>query len=286
MTTTFAPAVGEYERLKGFADLYLEALRSHAPQDLPVHPWLRVTENCQPIALGTGTWRTLREVEPEGQYFIDVQTGQVAFWGAIVEPRGRAILGVRLAVAGRLIAEIETVVVRGGSVFEPDVVLAEATELHAVVPPADRVSRSELVAGVAAYFDGIELRDGGRIPMRANVRRLVNGVNDSSVDPEGLDEHRLYLSLDVAEQITAGHYGYIEAIRDRRYPIVDEERGLCHAIVVFDHPGDLAQPNGDLPFDSPNSLIVFEAFKMARDGISEVHAIGTGLPYGSSSGWR
>lgn len=286
MTTSFAPAVGEYERLRKFADAYLEALQSHAPQSLPISPLLKVTENCQPIALGTGVWRTVRDVRPAGQYFVDVVRRQVAFWGVIEEPGGQAIFGVRLAMAGRLIAEIEAVVVRGGGdVFEPEVVVADAPELHSIVEPAQRVPRSELVAGVAAYFDGIELCDGARIPMRPCVRRLVNGVNDSNVDPEGLDEHRMYLSLDVAEQITAGHYGYIETIRERRYPILDEERGLCHAVVVFDHPGNLPQPNGELPFSSPNSLILFEVFKMARDGISEVHAIGTGVPYGCPSGW-
>ncbi|MBV9805107.1 MAG: hypothetical protein JO130_18040 [Solirubrobacterales bacterium] len=122
--------------------------------------------------------------------------------------------------------------------------------------------------------------------MREHTQRLVNGFGDSSRDPDDLEEHQMYLALDVGPQITAGHYRYIEAIRDRRFPIVDEERGLCHAIVVFDHPGDIDQPGGEVPFGAPNSMIIFEAFKMTREGIGEVWAIGTTVPFGSRAGWN
>ena len=273
-------------RLIELADRYVAALAAREPERLTVAPGLKVTENTQAVALGAGLWRTCRSVRPDGQYFVDAQAGQVAYWGVLEELRGTAIFGVRLQAAGRSIVEVETVVVRGGDVFEPDVVIADAPHLHEIVDPAQRVSRAELVAGASAYFDGIELVDGDRIPMRANTRRLVNGVGDTSVDPDGLGEDRMYLTLDVSPQITAGHYGYIEAIRDRRFPIVDEERGLCHTVVVFDHPGDIPQPNGKLPFGSPNSMIIFEAFTMTREGIGEVWAIGTSVPFGTRSGWN
>lgn len=273
------------KRLIGLADRYLEALGAREPGRLLVAPGLQVTENTQRLALGTGLWRTCRSVWPGGQYFVDVSAGQVAYWGVLEEIRGPAIFGVRLRASGRSIAEIETVVVRGGDVFEPEVICAEAPHMHAGVDPSQRVSAAELVAGANAYFDGIESADGDRIPMRPQTRRLVNGFGDSSRDRDELDEHEMYLSLDVAPQITAGHYRYIEAIRSRRFPIVDEERGLCHAIVVFDHPGDIDQPNGELPFGAPNSMIIFETFKMTREGIGEVWAIGTSVPFGSRSGW-
>jgi hypothetical protein len=273
------------DRLIQLADRYLEALGAGEPERVRVSPRLKVTENTQAVALGTGLWRTCRSVRPGGHFFVDTNAGQVAYWGVLEEIRGPAIFGVRLEAAGHTIAAIETVLVRGGEVFEPDVVCAEAPHMHELVDQAHRVSRDELVAGAMAYFDGIELADGDGMPMREHTRRLVNGFGDSFRDPEELDEHEMYLSLDVGPQITAGHYRYIEAIRDRRVPIVDEERGLCHTVVVFDHPGDIEQPNGDLPFGTPNSMIIFEAFKMTREGIGEVWAIGTSVPFGSGSGW-
>jgi len=279
-------AMTDRGRLIELAEGYLDALAAREPGRLLVAPGLKVTENTQRVSLGAGLWRTVRSVRPGGQCFVDAAAGQVAYWGVLEEIRGPAIFGVRLETSGRSLSGIETVVVRGGDVFEPEVVLADAPQLHEVVEPSQRVSAAELVAGANAYFDGIELTDGERIPMRPQTRRLVNGYGDSSRDPADLDEHQMYLSLDVSPQITAGHYRYIEAIRNRRFPIVDEERGLCHTVVVFDHPGDIEQPNGELPFGAPNSMIIFEVFKMTRAGIGEVWAIGTSVPFGSASGWR
>lgn len=64
------------------------------------------------------------------------------------------------------------------------------------------------------------------------------------------------------------HHAYIEALRDRRFPIVDTERGIVVCRLFFDHPGDLALADAELPFRSPNSMLVFEAFK-GRSGCCE-----------------
>lgn len=275
----------ERTRLTTLADRYIEALATREPQRLPVSPDLRVTENCQPIALGTGIWRTCRGVRPGGHHFVDVERGQVVWWGVVEEIRGPGLLGVRLAVEGRLITEVETVVVRGGDYFVPDVVLAESPEMHAAVPAEDRLGREELIAAAVSYFDAINRVSGEGLPVSPDTVRLVNGFADSAVEDAELSDEQTYLALDVAEQITQGHYNYIERIRDGRFTVIDEERGLCHCQIMFDHPGDITRPNGDLPFGSPNSMIFFEVFKITRAGIRQVWAIGAALPYGATAGW-
>lgn len=274
----------ERARLTAIADRFTEALAAREPQRLPVAPDVRVTENCQPIALGTGIWRTCREVRPGGHYFVDVERGQVAWWGVVEEIRGTDLVGVRLAVEGRLITEIEIAVVRGGEYFVPDVVLAEYPEMHAIVPGEERVSRGELIAAAHSYFDAINRVSGEGLPVSPDTVRLVNGFADSVVEEE-LSEKETYLALDVAEQITQGHYSYIERIRDERFTVIDEERGLCHCAVMFDHPGDVTRPNGAVPFGAPNTMLFFEVFKVTRAGIRQVWAIGTSLPYGAKDGW-
>jgi hypothetical protein len=275
----------ERARLMAVADRFTEALAARTPQRLPIAPDLRVTENCQPVTLGTGIWRTCRGVGPGGHHFVDVERGQVVWWGVVEEIRGTGLLGVRLAVEGRLITEIELVVVRGGAYFAPDVVVAEAPEMHAIVPEGDRVARGDVTAAAHAYFDAINRVSGDGLPVSPNTVRLVNGFADSAVEDEGLSDEETYLRLDVAEQITRGHYSYIERIRDERITVVDEERGLCHCVVMFDHPGNVTRPNGVVPFGAPNTMIFFEAFKVTREGIRQVWAIGTLLPYGTRSGW-
>lgn len=275
----------ERDRLTALADLFTEALAARDPQRLPVAPDLRVTENCQAIALGTGIWRTCRGVRPGGHHFVDVERGQVAWWGVVEEIRGEGLLGVRLAVQGRLITEIEVVVGRGGTYFAPDAVVAESPEMHATVPAEDRVPRAELIAAAHSYFDAINRVSGAGLSVSPDTVRLVNGFSDSAVDDAELSEEETYLALDVAEQITQGHYSYIERIRSERVIVTDEERGLCHCVVMFDHPGDITRPNGVLPFGAPNTMIFFEVFKVTRQGIRQVWAIGASLPYGATDGW-
>jgi len=52
-------------------------------------------------------------------------------------------------------------------------------------------------------------------------------------NPEGSPIHRVM----VGEQFDTGFSSFITEIRERRFPVVDEERGLVYAIVFFDHAG-------------------------------------------------
>ena len=275
----------EYDRLKGFADLYLGALKRRAPYELPISHNLKVTENAQRIALGTGMWRTVRGLRDGGQYFVDAERGQVAFWGVIEEIRGEALYGVRLRVESRLITEIESLLVRGSDYFEPDMIVADGSEMHAVLPREDRLTRAQLKAMAKTYFDSIEQLTGDWVPAREGMVRLVNGTSDSSVTRPGLSEREQYLALDVSSQISEKHFHYIESVRDRRFAIIDERRGIVHCMIMFDHPGDIAKPANGIPFGSPNSMLCFEVFKASKLGLLEVWAIGTALPFGCPSGW-
>lgn len=279
-------ASGERERLSGFADRYLEALVAHEPGRLPLSPTVRFTENTQQLPLGAGLWRTIRGRSPGGQCFVDPDRGQVAYWGVVDELRGPSILGVRLKVDGRLISEVETLLVRGGAYFQPERIERPAPGLQDVVGPAERASRETLVSAAHRYFDAIEQTDGDRIPLAEGCIRVVNGVQDSSADRTHLEDGEGHRALDIAEQINAGHFAYIEGLRERRFPIADVERGLVQCHVLFDHPGDVARPDGDVLFGAPNSMLFFEVFKVKGDEIHQIWAIGSNaLPYGISAGW-
>jgi hypothetical protein len=275
------------ERLIGEMERYLQALVTRDVRKLPIAPNLRCTENTRALPLGTGLWRTIRGRRQSGHCFADCARGQIEYWGVVDEMGAEAIYGVRLRIEGRQICEIETLVVRGrGGFFEPSTVVEPHPGFHAIIPERERVAADELVHVANLYFDAIELSDGSRLPVTDECRRLVNGVTDSMMNPDELDKLEAHRALGVAEQMSAGHYAYIEALRARRFPIVDEERGLVLAHVMFDHPGDLRRADGELPFRSPNSMLAFEAFKIRRGVLEEVWAIGTALPYGIDSGWE
>jgi len=277
----------ERARLIGVMDAYLEALFAREPHRIRTAPHFRYTEDGQTLPLGTGIWRTLRGRKQGAQYFADTETGHVEFWGLADEMGADAMLSIRLKVEGRVIAEAETIVTRPGPFFDPAAVFAESTAaFHEVVAPDARASRAELIRAANTYFDAIELSDGARVNVRDDCRRLVNGVVDSADDPSLVEHGEEHRALDVRRQITEGHYGYIEALRDRRYPIVDTERGLALCHLVFDHPGDLPRAGGDFPIKSPSSMIFTEIFRVVGGRIDEIWALGSNaIPYGGSSGW-
>jgi hypothetical protein len=285
--TDETPLAIERGRLIGMMDHYLGALLERDPGRLRLAPDVRNTEDAQHIPLGSGIWRTIRGRQPGGHYFVDPEQGGIEYWGVFDEMGATAMVSIRLGIAGQVIREVETIVTRAGAFFDPVVAMEGATGIfHAGIAPKDRGSRESLIAAASLYFDAIELSDGDRVPVREDCRRLVNGVVDSADDPGLVEQGEEHRALGVSRQISEGHYHYIEALRDRRYPIVDTARGLVLCHLVFDHPGDIARPGGDFVIRSPNSMLFTEVFKVIAGRIEEIWALGSApLPYGSRSGW-
>jgi hypothetical protein len=286
LTMLASSATDERTRLIGFMDAYLQALAAHDFRALRFAPNLRNTENGIELPVGSGLSRTIRGISPGGQYFADVRRGQIEYWGAINEMGAETIMGVRLRIEGTLISEIETLGVRNTDpYFFPDVIARQDEEFHAVIPAEERCSRAALVEVANRYFDAIEQRNGAWAPAREDCQRLVNGAEDTMMDVTGLSTSEAHRALSVQHQIDEGHYAYIEALRGRRFPIIDEERGLVLAHVLFDHPGDALKPDGSVPFTAPNTMLAFEVFKVSSGVIQAVWALAYTLTYGAGSGW-
>lgn len=276
----------ERERLIAIADTYLEALRDKRLAGLKLSADLRHTENGVAMPLGAGSFRTLQTLRLGGQYFVDTSRGQVEFWGVADLIAGPFIYGVRLGIDGQLIAEIETLLVGNTDpYFFPDVILQPDPAFHAPLPAEARSSREDLVAIANLYFDAIERNDGTLVPVGDDCLRLVNGAEDTVTDVSELGASEAHRALGVRQQMSEGHYGYIEALRGRRFPLIDEERGLVLAHVLFDHPGDIGKPDGSVPFGYPNSMLAFEVFKVSGGQVQAVWAICYTVNYGLSSGW-
>ncbi|HWU03043.1 MAG TPA: hypothetical protein VN222_09925 [Novosphingobium sp.] len=276
----------ERQRLLAHMDAYLQCLRQRDFSALKCTPGLRNTDNGVPLPLGNGSARTIRQLHEKGQYFVDVHAGQVAFWGVAEQIAGPFIYGVRLKIEGQLVAEIETLLVGNTDpYFFPQVILTSDPAFHDIVPPEQRCDRGELIDIANLYFDAIEQNDGSLVPVRDDCLRLVNGAEDTVTDVSDMGQSEAHRALGVRQQMSEGHYGYIEALRGRRFPLVDEERGLVIAHVLFDHPGDIGKPNGEIPFGQPNSMLAFEAFKIAGGQIQAVWAICYTVNYGMASGW-
>jgi hypothetical protein len=279
--------VNERAGLLGLLDRYLEALAAHEPARVQLASGIRSTENGQELPLGEGRWRTIRSVEPGGQRFADSESGQVAWWGAATEVAGPIMLGIRLRADDGRISESETIVIRpGGALFNPESLAIPRSMYEEIVEPSARSSREELVRVANLYFDGIEQNDGRLIPVVDGCVRIENGVQTTRNEDAGEgDPDMPWRYMGVADQISAGHFRYIDAIRQRRFPVVDEERGLVLAHASFDHPGDIETVDGRIPFGFPNSVLICEVFKVIAGKIHGVEALGTVFPYRMSMGW-
>ncbi|HEX7960788.1 MAG TPA: hypothetical protein VF493_12775, partial [Terriglobales bacterium] len=61
-------------------------------------------------------------------------------------------------------------------------------------------------------------------------------------------------------------FAYIEKVRDRRFPLIDEERGLVWALAVFDIPGGTYPTQVDGKTQQvkrePRSILIGDLFKL------------------------
>ena len=85
---------------------------------------------------------------------------------------------------------------------------------------------------------------------------------------------------------TPSKFPWIKAARDRRYLIVDHERGIviCHAIL--DTPPGYYAPESPTIERPPKSVLVSEFFKIYDAKIQKIVVILDMQEYGVKSGWE
>jgi hypothetical protein len=285
--------------LDGLLDEYYAALAAGDPARLPLAADVTFTEDGQRIAIGTGLWATATGAADsrvvavsEEAYGPGGTAGQVVGWGMVTEGDEDAILGVRLKTTGKAISEIETLVVRrkpfGRDTF-PSSLYEPSPRMLEVIEPADRGTREDLVKAANAYLDGVSRDDADLIPAADDCARVENGL-PTVLNPDGAGFPEAFVSsgglaLGVRAQIRTLAFRYIEGIRDRRFVVADTSRGLVLVRCFFDHPGQLRGSEFDSPIATPNSMLIWEMFKVAGGLIRRIEAIGVAFPYGMRAGW-
>ena len=276
---------------------YLGALSKHDPAGLPVASNAKMTENTKPIKLGEGVWKTMKYMQFQGETISDPSTSEVVYFGAVREDFVSPIV-VRLKIAEKKITEIETIVAHGtnpkappedGFEVTPDLQLLAAIKpfLEDVVPASERSTRTQMVADANAYFDGIEHQP-GNVPFALDCNRIENGqlTTNNPTNTEGLPP------LGCQQQFQAKLFTYIPRIRDRRFPVVDEARGLVVAMGVFDIPGSKTwlREGKEVPappaIANPRNNLFNEIFKIQNGKIRLIQAFNlANEPYGTQTGW-
>jgi hypothetical protein len=86
--------------------------------------------------------------------------------------------------------------------------------------------------------------------------------------------------------VNLGIFNDIEAARDRRVVVIDEEQSIVMAWFAFDHAGPLTSRGGESRFRTPNSMMAGEMFKVVDGQIRDIEAVLDVLPYGMRPGWE
>jgi hypothetical protein len=318
-----APATCDRECLNGLVDQYLDALVAHDASRIPVTRFVKFTENGQQLALGDGFWRSAVKRGAYKFYIDDTDAGQVGFAGTMYEA-GRndtsdlVIIALRLKIYDRKISEIETIVARG------DMAVRGAQNLEKMgrpreafltdVPAAERVSRIDLIMTANKYFSGMQQDDGKHDYsfFADDCNRLENGIQTTNnptpmggttaggqprrapsprYDP-ALHQTMYSAAWSCKDQFQSGLLHFVTRIRDRRYPIVDRERGIVFALGFFDHSaGDTRNfetPTGEKVTAGPTTPFTWEIaeiFKVYGGQLHQIEAVLTQAPYGMGSGW-
>ncbi|MGZ3364673.1 MAG: hypothetical protein ACXWKY_08160 [Caulobacteraceae bacterium] len=295
-------------------DQVLAAMVAHDASKLPLAPGVRYTENGQALALNDGFWNTASGRGKYRHYFLDPRTDQAGFMGVVKENGDDVIMALRIALQGRQISEIEAVMGRSGlGTAGPN----GAKNLEALgkpddiwfrdIPAAERASREDIIRVSNMYFSNLQNNDGkGDYSFFADdCYRLENGIQTTSgphpapprptpaagapapAARRGPD----MFSLGCRQGFETGYFRIVTRIRDRRFPLVDEDKGVAFAFGFFDHAGnvhDFPLSDGTISpggIKAPFTWEIAEAFRVEKGKIKTVEAVLNNAPYGMKGGW-
>jgi hypothetical protein len=286
--------------LEGLVDQYLAAVVAHDPKQLPLSADVKYTENDQALDVGDGFWNTATGRGNYSHYFADPVTNQVGWMGTMQEQRGLLLMALRLRVQLGRITEIETSYFRAGGGGPNDIAAMDALgkpETLWLQPPANTrpYSRHELIEIANAYFEAVQRDDGkGFYPFTDDCDRIENGSHTTNVKTAKPTTPGFnYMASGCKAQLESGYLGIVTNVHHRRFPLVDEERGVVWSYCVFDMGGTVRTiklTNGETADMSQfagraSSIEVSEAFRIENGKIRRVEMVGSSAPYHLNSAW-
>lgn len=259
--------------LEGLVDEYLDALAVNDPDLLPLSQDVRFTENGQVLDVGDGFWKTASGRGEYGHYVSDPVAGQVAFIGTMQESGLREVwLSLRLRVELGRVTEIETLTWRPVGAGPLPVTGAGAPEVTGtpegpdpawaeLIPPAERLSRQEMIALANSWF-GSASGESQYDPFAVACVGSVNGEAPMPCKDRG--------------ETDAG----ITAVHGRRFPVLDEERGVVWTYAVIDRDGTGLQPP-----QAPTSAQFNGVFLIGGGRIVRMETLEIPMPFHANSPW-
>jgi hypothetical protein len=273
--------------LFALANQYMDALAAHEPGRVPWAATVRYTENNVAMMIGDGVWGAATARDPNPLLVADTRTGTVGWYGTVAEHGQLSYYAMRMKVAHHQVSEVEVILDRKGDSGpwgDPEHFTHDPAFTTAL-PAAQRSSRQAMIALVDGYFNTVQKNDGvihtrfdPECAREENGQITTNGSFGS--DAQGCEA-----------QFKLGTFFFVDRVRDRRFTLVDEERGIVMAEASFDHGAtfeDYKTSDGKPaknPIKAPSTISLIETFKIRNGKLYRIEAIFTGVPFRMSSQW-
>jgi hypothetical protein len=264
--------------LTGFVDAYFAALIANDAKKLPQAARARITENSSEKKLADTFWPGAESTTLRFDA-VNPKRGDTGTQTVIRNADGtKTMFMVRLKVQGGAITEVETIKANEGNadrLWGPDQITSTAA-FELSIRESERDSYYDLVATAESYWrafqtNGTPLYHPARL--LPDTRRYENGLQTTGVVRNG--------------EFQSAARGFDEGrflgrnIWDRRYPVVDEERGVVLSIVRF----GLKAGAKSQSVATSNDRLVAEFFAVKGGRIQEIQAVLFNLPDAKPTNW-
>ncbi len=266
--------------LTGFIDGYFAALMANRASALPQAARARITENSHEKKLADTFWDGAEETLYRFD-IVNVRRGDTGTQTVIRNADGSKTMHMlRLKVQNGAITEIETIKANQGEadrLWDPDRIVGEPTTAFQLsIRNTERDSYYDLVGTAESYWRAFQTNGTPayrRARLMPDSRRFENGLQTTGLVRDGVFN-------DTARGFDEGRFSD-RNIWDRRYPVVDEERGVVLSIVRFGLKEGLKSQSTA----TSNDRLVAEFFAIKHGYIQEIQAVLFNLPDEEPTGW-
>jgi hypothetical protein len=275
----FAQATCDRACLTGFVDSYFKALFANDAKALPQAAKARITENGSEKALAATFWDSAVDA-PYRFDIANIRRGDTGSNAIIRNADGsKTMFTLRLKVANGAITEVETIKANKGEadgLWDENRLKEVPPEFQLSIREAERDSYYDLIAAAESYWRAFQTNGSPayhRARLLPNSVRFENGLQTTGLVRDGVFN-------DTAKGFDEGRFAS-RNIWDRRYPVVDEERGVVLSIVRFGLKAGAKSQSAA----TANDRIVAEFFAVQHGYISAVQAVLFNLPDAKPTGW-
>ena len=278
--TAQSPAACARACLTGFVDTFITALTANTPAAVTLAPGAKITLNGKVVTLADAFW----DGADRAIYRWDIaneRLGDVATEAVVQNKDGsKTMYMVRLKIAGGRITEVETIKANQGEadrLWGPDNLKEVSPALQLSIREADQDSYYGLIAAAEGYWRAFQTngtKEYHPAALLPDTRRFENGVQTTGMVRDGA-------FVSAAEGFDQGRF-LGRNLWDRRYPVVDVERGIVLSIVRF----GLKDGAKSQSAATTNDRLVAEFFAVKKGMIQEVHAVLFNLPDAQPTGWE